>query len=139
MSKLFGYGSVLQVTTTTGDAAIGQITNISGPGSDFPEVDTTTMDSSSNYRTSVPGLGEPGEYTISLAYDPALTSHKRLAYYMGQRQTKSFKVYQGGSTASFNEDAFSGWIKGLSREIPMDNLITADVTIKVTGIPGWST
>lgn len=139
MTKFFSYGSVLQVTTTTGDAAIAQVVSINGPGVDFPEVDTTTMDSSSNYRTSVPGLGNPGDVTLSLQYDPAAVTHKRLAYYMGQRSTKAFKLYQGGSTAANDEDAFSAWVKGMGREIPLDGMITCDVTLHVTGKPGYST
>lgn len=137
MTKHFGYGAVLQVTTTTGDAAIGQVLSLSGPGVDFPEVDTTTMDSSSNYRTSVPGLGNPGDVTISLMYDPGSVPHKRLAYYMGQRSTKAFKLYHG--TTAADEDAFSAWVKSLGREIPMDNMITADITLHVTGKPGYTT
>ena len=137
MTKYFGYGAVLQVTTTTGDAAIGQVTNISGPGVDFADVDTTTMDSSSNYRTFVPGLGDPGEVTFSVMYDPAAVPHKRLAYYMGQRQVKSFKLYHG--TTSADEDAFSAYVKSLGREIPMDGMITADITLKLSGKPGYST
>lgn len=53
MAKIFGYAAVLQVTTTTGDLAIGQLRSMSGPGVDFGDVDTTCMDSSSNYRTFV--------------------------------------------------------------------------------------
>lgn len=137
MTKYFGYGSVLQVTTTTGDAAIGQVTSIDGPGVDFPEVDTTTMDSSSNYRTSVPGLGEPGDVTIGLMYDPTATAVKRLTYYMGQRSVKGFKLYHG--TSSADEDTFNAWVKSLGRAIPMDGMITADLTLHVTGKPGYST
>ena len=137
MTKKFGYGSVLQVTTTTGDAALAQITNISGPGVDFAEVDTTTMDSSSNYRTSVPGLGNPGDVTIGLMYDPAAVTHKRLAYYMGQRSVKAFKLYHG--TTADDEDLFSAWVKSMGREIPMDGMITSDVTLHVTGKPGYTT
>lgn len=138
MAKTFGYGSVLQVTTTTGDLAIAQVTGISGPGVDFTEVDTTTMDSSSNFRTSVPGLGNPGDVTIGLMYDPTAVSHKRLAYYQSQRSTKAFKLYHG-STAAGDEDLFSAWIKSMGREIPMDGMITSDVTLHVTGKPGYST
>lgn len=137
MAKYFGYGAVLQVTTTTGDAAIAQVTSISGPGVDFAEVDTTTLDSSSNYRTSVPGLGNSGDVTIGLMYDPTAVSHKRLAYYMGQRSVKSFKLYHGTSAA--DEDTFSAWVKSIGREIPMDNMITSDLTLHVTGKPGYTT
>lgn len=138
MTKYFGYGSVLQVTTTTGDAAIGQILSINGPGVDFADVDTTTMDSSSNYRTFVPGLGDPGEITVSLLYDPGAVTHKRLAYYAGQRSTKAFKLYHG-TTAAGDEDTFSAHVKGIGREIPMDGMIACDFTLKVTGKPGYST
>lgn len=137
MTKYFGYGSVLQVTTTTGDAAIGQVTAISGPGVDFGDVDTTCMDSSSNYRTFVPGLGDPGEITVSVAYDPTAVPIKRLTYYMGQRSVKAFKLYHG--TTAADEDAFSAYVKGISRDIPMDNLITAEITLRLTGKPGLST
>ena len=138
MTKYFGYGSVLQVTTTTGDLAIGQVRTITGPGVSFGDVDTTCMDSSSNYRTFVPGLGDPGELSISLVYAPTTVSHKRLMYYMGQRSVKSFKLYHG-TTAAGDEDAFSAYVKGMSRTIPMDDIITGDITLKVTGKPAYTT
>ena len=134
MTKFFGYRSI--VATSTGE--IAQLTGVSGPGVDFNEADTTTMDSSSNYRTSVPGLGNPGDLTIGLMYDPTAVPHKRLAYYMGQRSVKAFKLYHG-TTAAGDEDTFSAWIKSLGREIPMDGMITADITLHVTGKPGYTT
>lgn len=137
MSKYFGYGCVLQVTTTTGDAAIGQIRNINGPGASFGDVDTTCMDSSSNYRTFVPGLGDAGELTFTLLYDPGLVAHKRLAYYAGQRSVKNFKLYHG--TTAADEDAFAAYVKGIARTIPMDDVITCDITLKVTGNPAYTT
>lgn len=133
MTKIFGYRSI--IATSTGE--IGQLTAISGPGVDFGDVDTTTMDSSSNYRTFVPGLGDPGEVTLSMVYDPALASHKILAEAAVNRTTKVFTVYHGSSTG--DTDTFSAHVKGISREIPMDGLITSDVTLKLTGLPGLTT
>ena len=137
MAKTHGYGSVLVVTTTTGDANIGQIRSISGPGVSGSDVDTTTLDSSSNYRTFVAGLLDPGEVTINLVYAPTTVSHKRLVYYMSQRSTKGFKVYHGSTAGT--EQTFSAYIKGMGREIPLDDLITGDLTLKVTGKPGYTT
>ena len=138
MTKTFGYGSVLAVTTTTGETNIGQIRTISGPGVSFGDVDTTCMDSSTNYRTFIPGLGDPGEVTCSLVYAPTTVSHKRLMYYMGQRSIKTYTVYHG-TTAAGTAQAFSAYVKGMSREILMDDLITGDVTFKVTGKPAYTT
>ena len=133
MTKHHGYRSV--ITTSTGE--IGQVRNISGPGTEFADIDTTCMDSSSNYRTFVAGLGDPGEVTISLVYDPTMSSHLKLADAANNLETRSFTVYQGSTSG--DSDAFEAHVKGISREIPYDDLITADLTLKVTGIPGWTT
>lgn len=133
MTKIFGYRSI--VATSTGE--IAQLTNVGGPGTDFAEVDTTTMDSSSNYRTSVPGIGNPGDMTLAFMYDPAAASHKILAEAQQNRTTKVWTVYHGSSTG--DTDTFSAWVKSMGREIPMDGMITCDVSLHVTGKPGYTT
>jgi hypothetical protein len=137
MAKNIGFKSILTVTTTTGAAEIGQIRNISGPGVSANDVDTTCLDSSSNYRTFSCGLLDPGEVTFGVAYDPTMTTHKRLAEYMGTRSAKTFTVYHASSTG--DTDAFTAYVKGMGREIPLDDLITCDYTLKVTGIPAYTT
>lgn len=133
MTKYFGYGSI--IATSTGE--IAQVRSITGPGVDFGDVDTTCLDSSSNYRTFVPGLGDAGEVTLALVYDPAHASHKILAEAAVNRTSKVWTVYHGSS--SNDSDTFTGYVKSISREIPLDDLITADVTLKVTGVPGYTT
>ena len=134
MAKTHGYHSI--IASSTGEVA--QIRNaISGPGVSFADVDTTTLDSSSNYRTFVAGLGDPGEITFQLVYDPAAASHKMLARAAQNRTMKVWTVYFGSSTG--DTDVFSAYVKGLGREIPLDDLITCDVTMHVTGKPGYTT
>lgn len=133
MTKFFGYRSI--IATSTGELA--QLTGIDGPGVDFAEVDTTTMDSSSNYRTSAPGLGGPGDVTLNMMYDPTSASHKVLARAAQNRTTKAWTVYHGSSSG--DTDVFSAWVKSINRTIPMDNMIVANVTIHITGLPGYTT
>ena len=133
MTKFFGYRSI--IATSTGELA--QVRSISGPGVSFGDVDTTCMDSSTNYRTFVPGLGDGGEVTIGLVYDPTANSHKILATAALGRTTKTFTVYHGSSTG--DSDVFEAYVKGISREIPMDDIITADVTLKCAATPGYTT
>jgi hypothetical protein len=138
MAKTIGYGSVLVVNTSTGgEVNVAQVHSISGPGVSGNDVDTTTLDSSSNYRTFVAGLLDPGELTFGLVYDPTAVSHTRLARYMNARYSATWKVMQGSSGGTLT--TFSGYIKGMSREVPMDDLITCDVTVKVSGKPGYTT
>lgn len=131
MVKYFGYHSI--IASSTGE--IGQVKSISGPGASFGDVDTTCLDSTSNFRTFVPGLGDGGEVTLSLVYDPS--AHAPLANALGARTVKYWTVYHGSSGG--DSDAFYGYVKSMSREIPLDDLITSDVTIKVTGLPGFTT
>lgn len=133
MTKYFGFKSI--IATSTGEVA--QVRSISGPGVDFGDVDTTCMDSSSNYRTFVPALGDPGEVTIGVMYDPAAASHMIIASAAASRTTKYWTIYHGSSSG--DSDSFYAYVKGLSREIPMDNMITCDMTFKVTGLPGYTT
>lgn len=137
MAKSVGYRSLLCVTTTTGLTEIGQLRNISGPGVTANDVDTTTLDSSSNFRTFSAGLMDPGEVSFSVVYDPGNTMHKRLAYYMGQRLAKTFTVYYASSTG--DTDAFSAYVKSMGREIPLDDVISCDYTLKVSGKPAYTT
>lgn len=140
MAKTFGYGSVITVTTTTAAVNIGQIRNITGPGASFDDVDSTCMDSSSNFRTFVPGLADPGEVSFEVVYDPSTASglwHTRLNQYHKARTERTFTVYHGSTNGE--ADAFSAYVKGVAREIPMDNLITCEFTLKVSGIPGYTT
>lgn len=138
MAKTFGYGCVMVVaTSTSGELTIGQVRSISGPGVDFGDVDTTCMDSSSNYRTFIPGLGDPGEVTVALVYDSTDLVHSRLVHYMNDRLSKTYTIFHG--TTAVDGDSFSAYVKGFSREIPMDNMITADVTFKLSGLPGYTT
>ena len=135
MAKGIGFGSELSVASTTGVLDIGQIRSISGPNSAYDDVDTTTLDSSSNFRTFVAGLADPGEVTIELVADPTLTSHARLSLY---HEAGSAKTYTISHPTSANTQAFSAYIKSLGQEIPLDDLITRSVTFKISGDPGWT-
>mgnify|MGYP001565766737 FL=1 len=133
MAKTHGYRSIL--ASSTGEVA--QILSISGPGVSFNDIDTTTLDSSSNYRTFASGLGDPGEVTFGLVYDPTHASHKMLARAAQNRTQKTWTAYHGSSTG--DTDVFEAYVKGLGREIPMDDVISCDVTMHVTGLPGYTT
>jgi hypothetical protein len=131
MTKTFGYHSI--IASSTGE--IGQVRSINGPGADFADVDTTCMDSTSNFRTFSAGLGDGGEVTLALLYDPS--AHAPLANALGARTTKYWTIYHGSSSG--DTDTFYAYVKSIGRTIPMDDMIAADVTLKVTGIPGYTT
>lgn len=134
MAKDIGFGSSL--STSTG--VIGQVMSINHSGMATNDVETTTLDSTNNYRTFTPGILDGGEVSIELVYDKVLASHVALHRYWSQRTTLTgLALHITGSSS--DSDAFSGYVKSLDRVIPLDDKITATVTFKVTGTPGLTT
>lgn len=136
MAKEIGFGAELAVATTTGGSVtIAQIRSISGPGSDADMVDTTTLDSSTYYRTFIPGLTDPGELSFELVYDTTAASHTKLQDYHDRRIGVNYTLTYPTTT---NSQTFFAYVKGLSLEIPLDDLVVQTVTLKISGDPGWS-
>ena len=117
MTKYFGFRSI--IATSTGEVA--QLTAINGHGTERDDIDTTTMDSSSDFRTFTAGLGDGGEVNLELMYDPVLASHKIIYHSLKDRVTKSWTVYHGSSTG--DTDVFTGYVKSINREIAMDDVV----------------
>ncbi len=137
MAKIIGYGSVLTTTSSTGTLEHGQIRSISGPAGSASDVDTTCLDSTSNFRTFARGPVDPGEVTLTLAYDPALDTHKRIGTYYANGTVLNWTVYHGSSTGA--TDIINAYVSSMGREIPLDDLITCEVTLKASGNPNYST
>ena len=138
MAKIFGYGSAITVQTTTAEIIIGQVRSISGPGDSMDDVDVTCLDSTpAIHREFAPGLSDPGTVDLDLIYDSGNFMHKRLVTYQLARYEKTFKVYPGSTTGT--ADSFKAYVKDIGREIPLDDLITATLSLKVSGEPGYQT
>ena len=137
MTVSIGFGSALSVGTSTGTLAIAKIMNISGPDSSATEIETTTFDSTSRYETYVCGTIDPGSLQFDLVYSTTETSHKRLAEYFKAGAAKTWTVTYSSTT--MGTDAMSGFVSGLSKELPLKDKMTCQVSIKLTGDPAWST
>jgi len=131
MAKNIGFGSLFGTST----GAIGQVVSMSFSGMESADVETTALDSTTNYRQYKPGLQEPGELSVQVQYDKILASHKALtAHFNSQTVLEGFYVGFNGSTT--DTDTFGGYVKSLSREVPLGELLTATFTIKLSAAPG---
>ena len=135
MAKRIGYGVTLETTTSTGTLSIAYCRNIDGPSADINDVDTTTLDSTGGFRTFIAGLIDGGEVTTELMYDPTVESHKTLGTRFKARTLHTWTITDPTTAAG---SAFSGYIKSMSRAIPLDDVVTCSVTFKVSGNPGYT-
>lgn len=131
MAKYDGFGATLQYdldgmpTWTT----IASVRNIEGPSLLSEVIDATTHDESTGYRSYIEGLRDSGDLTMEIAYDPAAASHAWI-HATGRGTIKDYKLtFPDTGTTTWS---FSGLVTNFTPKAPVDGLMTADVTIKVT-------
>lgn len=128
MAEVKGQGTLLKVDISSTFTTIAQRVEITGPELTQPKIDATDLDDTS--EQSCPGLFAGGALQMTIHYDTAQTTHKRLTTGVRTGVTESWKLVFSDTT----EWAFSGYLTrfkpmGMSR----DNLVKAEIEIQVTG------
>ena len=128
MSKQIGAGTTV-VGSITGP--IGQIIDtISGPKGEIDDIPTTDMATPDNAKTYIPGLIDNGTVDITVIYDGSNNGiAKSLDTTFNSRTPEVWTItYPDTSTRSF-----TGYIKTLGQEAPLDDKITQALSLKVSG------
>jgi hypothetical protein len=144
MSKTIGHGTSISYTTGGDYHPIGYVRSIDGPSVAGDEVEATTLDTTGNYREYIPTLIDPGELSLELVWDPSFettgvtaeNTQIRLTDMMSSRETVDWKMVFPTTTMTVS---FSGWVKAFSPSTPVDDLVTANVTIRATSAVTWPT
>lgn len=127
-----GFGVVLQRNISSTWTTIAQLQDVVGPSRSKSVWDATTKDSSARTREFASGLRDGGEVTVTILYDPSSTTHLQLLTDYAADTTASYRVaYADGSTYG---DTFAAIVTGFVPNGPMDGLLSADVTLKVSGV-----
>ena len=135
-----GYGALLkrgdggspEVFTT-----VAEITSISPPSLDIPEVEVTHFESPNGFREYIPGLKDAGEFSFEINYVPNDATQNASTGIMANflaRTTLNWKIEfpQFSGTPTW---AFPGYIKAFEPNVPVDDKITATITVRVTSAP----
>ena len=98
-------------------------------------IDTSTMSSVNAWRTFVPGdLKDPGRITLDILFDTLkFAAWKTACAAAVESITITYPVPVGGTTAG--TFVCSGFMENFSDAEPMDDVMTAQVTIKFNGEP----
>jgi predicted secreted protein len=133
-----GWGSKFRKVSGTNQTNLAQILDITGPGFEVDDIDTSNMDSANRAREFIAGMIDGGEVTFDVVYAKA--------------QMTILKGLVGGNTTTTNNDsfelelsdrtatngtgsvfAFAGYVSGLEPQAPFEDKVTASVTVKVSG------
>lgn len=80
-------------------------------------------------RTFIPGkLTDPGEFTLEIQYDPTKDVP------LGSTDTAETITVQPPSDMASGSISFSGFVRSFRAGMPLENLATATIVVKATGI-----
>ena len=128
-----GYGSQFYMwNPDAGPAAyvaLAEVTNITPPNQVIDQIDVTNMDSANRYREFIAGMTDAQECTIEMNFVPgsatdALIRARRAA---GDYQNAKIEFPDGDTWT------FSAFVSGYEISTPIDDKMTATLTLKVAG------
>lgn len=132
MAADIGLGVTIGIESATPGTytTLGAVFAISEPSASMDTIDVTEMSHTDGARRFIGGLIDEGEATFSVHYDPEQTSYTTLRTQFLTRAAKNYKItHVGGATR-----VFSALITGVSKETPLDDKMTCEFTLKVSGL-----
>jgi hypothetical protein len=112
---------------------LGEIISVALPNSQQADVEATHMASPNRRREYVAGLIDDGEGTIEMNYVPGSATDVLIRAAISDGVTRSYKAVlqvADGSTWEITGDCIA---KGYERNSPIDDRMTATLTVRFTG------
>jgi len=141
MAVATGYGTLFKVgggeSPTDIYVAVAECTNFSGPGLSVDAVETTHTSSTNRARTFIQGLVDGGEVSVDMNFLPNDSTQDDTAglvsKLLGDTAATNFQMVFSSTVAS--TWTFAGLVTSFEMTAPIDDRMTASVTIKLSGIP----
>ena len=135
--KEIGLGTTLSIGTSEGSSTFTEVAgliSLPGPDGTADDIDTSTLDNATLFKTFQRGQVDPGEMTLTLGFGSADASQKQIVTAYKDGTIRSWKVTP---PTTANSEEFDAYVKGMGRVIEKDSFMTRTVTLKVTGDPGF--
>ena len=129
MAAVSGIGTIFNRWDGGAWVALADITSISGPDKSRETIDVTTLSSTDGYREFIASLKDGGSVTLSMNFTRA--SYDLIDTDYESDTLKNYEIIlPDAENTSFE---FEGLVTELGLDTPIDDKITADVTIKISG------
>ena len=112
-----------------GADTVAEINSISGPNMTRDIIDVTSLDSTGGYREFIPGFRDGGEVTLSCNWVRDEWDDWLADFHSDTIQTYTIVLSNDETT----EISFSAYCVGMGVEVPMDDKVTNEVTLKISG------
>lgn len=123
-----GVGALMRYYTGAAWAAIGEVTNISGPTMAKETHDVTSLASTGGYREFITGLKDPGSVTFTMWFNRA--DYGAMKTLFESETIQNFELILDDLEKTTLE--FQGYVTELPLEVP-EGPMSCNVTIKISG------
>lgn len=132
-----GYGSTYRIWDSTAAPAalveIGEVFNITPPGGTADRVDATHMKSPGRRREYIAGLIDSGEASFEINYVPGSATDLLLRRLNASGEIVEHQIeFPNGTTVTFDAA-----ITGYEKSVPLDDRMTATITVAPSGEEVW--
>lgn len=108
---------------------IAEVTEVSPPNQQTDQVEATHMQSPNRTREFISGLIDPGEMSFTINWIPGNASDQRIQALKASGEYVNTKV----TWPNLVTWSFLGSVTGFEPDSPIDDRMTATVTVKVSG------
>lgn len=122
--------------TSTSPATPTKLSEVIGvglPNSQVAEVEATHMESPDRRREWISGLIDDGEGTFEINYIPGSETDELIREALSEGDQRGYKVVLPVADGTTWEVSGLCIVKGYERSVPIDDRMTATVTIRFTG------
>lgn len=127
-------GAAMGTALKIGANAIAELTSIGGLELSADTIETTALDTADGYRTYIQGLRDGGEVSISGFFKGSDTNGQQaLLTNLNDGSVDTYSIVF--PTAIGYTWSFSGIVTGFSTGAELEDAVTFDATLKVTGKP----
>lgn len=129
---MMGIGIVYEIDDGTNGTTfdpVGEVYEVTPPNQQTEEVEVTHYGSEGGYREFIAGLKDGGEITMNINWIPGNDTDVLLRTLHASGAVRNHRI-TFPNTAMLT---FPGWIKGFERSSPLDDRLTAAITIRVSG------
>lgn len=125
MPATSGQGTVLNRNGTP----IAEVTSITGPNMSRTTIDTTHLNTTDGYMQFITGLKDAGDLSFTINFTSDEYDKLRQDFEGDQAKDYSLSLPEGTVIE------FSGYVTELPLSVPVNDRVTADITIKISGKP----
>lgn len=131
-NALLGYGTAFAIHDGADPGAfdtIAEVMDIKPPNQQTADVKVTHYASPNGMEEYIGGLTDPGEATFGINWIPNDATDQIILGLKASKEKRDMKItWPNGTTWTFN-----GYIKGFEPAAPIEDRMTATVTVRVSG------